>query len=134
MESNNQIYMEYDVDQKIVEAKLTRLSMMYQCSKRLHQMLRQMLIYDPVTRPDFMQLANWMPEKSGFLQQIGEYQNGVFIDYPEGFQPEFYKTKQDKYQPKGPQLDLKESDQSKNAIGQLRSNCLHNQEQRPHQA
>lgn len=104
MESNNHIYMEYDVDQKVVQAKLAKLSLMYQKDRLLHSILRQMLAYDPLDRPDFVALAKLIPDRESLSKYQAKDSDDIHLECPVRFQPEAYQTKLGKYSAIGPQI------------------------------
>ena len=63
MESNNCIYKEYDIDQKVVQAKLRKFGATYPQNNLVKSVLYKMLQYDPTKRPDFIEIQKRLPAK-----------------------------------------------------------------------
>ena len=67
--------MDYDVDQTKVKGKLHKFGRTYPLNNLVKSVLYKMLQYDPVSRPDFVEIQNRLPSKRNIDKWFSKYKD-----------------------------------------------------------
>lgn len=109
MESNNCIFKEYDIDQSLVKAKLSKFGQTYPQNNLVRSVLYKMLQYDALNRPDFIEIEKRLPPRKQIDKWFRKYKDEMAVPQLNfGFNPGHYahldSGKNGKYTTQGPDI------------------------------